>query len=170
MLLAVMLAAAAAAEPQVREFVARDAGLAVAMPGTPDRKVHATQTPDGPSRSVSYDLKHDGCGYFAQRVTLPARHAQAGPEAILARQRDNIRTKNERSGGTVLAETSVTLGPHSGIEILQAPWPRGTARLRSYAVGGDMVTVSFIKYPGCQASEQTEMQFLDSLRLRTPGE
>src|SRR5262245_34164156 len=122
-------------DQKAAEFTATDAGFAVAFPGTPTRRENMIETPDGPSRSITYEAKQDGCGYLAQRVAFPAGTAAAGAEWMLDKQRASLRTKNEQAGGAVLSETAVTLGSSPGIEVFQAPALDSTARSRSFAVG-----------------------------------
>jgi hypothetical protein len=151
------------AEPQ--EFIAQDAGFAVTLPGTPTRLERSNETPDGPSRAITYQLNQGGCVYLAQRVDFPAGSSEAGATKMLDKQRESLRKKNEQSGGAILSETAVQLGPYPGLEIAQEPRPGMTSRARSFAVGGEMFTVAFTKGPGCSASDMSASQYLHSLRL-----
>src|SRR5262245_17661362 len=107
---------AAAQGVEAQEFIAQDAGFAVVFPGTPTRTERTRESSDGPSRSISYQVNHNGCGYLAQRIDFPAGVTAA---KMLEKQRDSLHKKNEQAGGVDVSEAPVSLGLHPGIEVVQ---------------------------------------------------
>jgi hypothetical protein len=148
-----------------QEFVAQDAGFAVQFPGAPVRTERSLDTPDGPSRVITYQVELDGCLYLAQRVDSPAGLADSGAAGMLERQRQSLHKKNRDAGGSVVSELPVSLGQYPGLEIVQEPRPGIAARSRSFAVKRQMLTVAFTRRPGCDAAETAVSGFLGSLRL-----